>query len=100
LFPDVPEDAGHYPGAYFRHFLQGLRRSPYVEELLERQLFQDLLASALEPVDGEVPVPAELDGLPSPARPHPDHAGVAPDHSIAQVHRGDAIQTHMIALLG
>jgi hypothetical protein len=64
LFPDVPEDTGHFPGAYFRHFLQGLRLSPprYVEELLERQLFQDLDGQP-EPFADEVPAPAELDGV-------------------------------------
>ncbi|MEP6762545.1 MAG: hypothetical protein ABJA93_14415 [Sporichthyaceae bacterium] len=35
LFPEVPEDTGHYPGPYYRHFLQGLRESPppYVRQL-------------------------------------------------------------------
>ncbi|NPD06542.1 hypothetical protein HN031_17845 [Nocardioides sp. zg-1308] len=35
LFPEVPEDTGHYPGPYFHHFLQGLRESPpgYVRQL-------------------------------------------------------------------
>lgn len=65
LFPDVPDDRGHFPASYFRHILQGLRHSPprYVEELLERHLFQDLLDGSLEQVAGDVPVPAELDGL-------------------------------------
>ena len=36
VFPDVPEDRGHFPGPYYRHVLQGLRTSPpaYVEDLL------------------------------------------------------------------
>lgn len=35
IFPSVPEDAGHFPGPYYRHVLQGLRTSPpdYVETL-------------------------------------------------------------------
>lgn len=35
IFPDVPEDRGHFPGPYYRHVLQGLRSSPpdYVETL-------------------------------------------------------------------
>lgn len=65
LFPDVPNDRGHFPASYFRHILQGLRHSPprYVEELLERQLFQDLLDGQPEPVADNAPAPAELDGL-------------------------------------
>ncbi|MAY94944.1 hypothetical protein [uncultured Nocardioides sp.] len=35
LFPEVPNDTGHFPGPYYRHFLQGLRASPpsYVRQL-------------------------------------------------------------------
>jgi hypothetical protein len=35
LFPEVPDDPGHFRGSYYRHFLQGLRRSTpaYVSEL-------------------------------------------------------------------
>ena len=35
VFPEVPEDSGHFPGRYYRHVLQGLRASvpPYVEQL-------------------------------------------------------------------
>jgi hypothetical protein len=35
LFPEVPDDPGHFRGSYYRHFLQGLRGSPpaYVSEL-------------------------------------------------------------------
>jgi hypothetical protein len=28
IFPVVPQDAGHYPGSYYSHFLRGLRMNP------------------------------------------------------------------------
>jgi hypothetical protein len=36
MFPDVPQDRGHYPAPYFEHVLRGLRHSPpeYVQDLL------------------------------------------------------------------
>ncbi|GAB3428387.1 DUF6615 family protein [Flindersiella endophytica] len=39
LFPEVPEDSGHFPGPYYRHFLQGLRESTpaYVRQLRHSQ---------------------------------------------------------------
>jgi len=45
LFPEVPEDRGHFPGPYYRHFLQGLRQSPptYVEELLRPPTLDEIL---------------------------------------------------------
>lgn len=35
VFPQVPDDRGHFPGSYYRHILQGLRTSPptYVIDL-------------------------------------------------------------------
>ena len=37
IFPIVPRDTGHYPGAYFDHFLRGLRTNPpgYVRDIQE-----------------------------------------------------------------
>lgn len=60
LFEEVPEDRGHFPGAYYRHFLQGLRGSwpAYVA---------DLVAAAGEAGDDAqtvtIPPPVELDGV-------------------------------------
>lgn len=38
LFPEVPDDPGHFRGSYYGHFLRGLRVSPpdYVREFLRR----------------------------------------------------------------
>lgn len=65
VFPDVPEDRGHYPGPYFRHFLQGLRHSPpsYVRQLLEHQMFYDVALGPLAPAVSQAEPPAELRGL-------------------------------------
>lgn len=46
LFPDVPEDTGHFRGPYYRHFLQGLRTSPpeYVRDLQRSETPDDNMA--------------------------------------------------------
>jgi hypothetical protein len=46
LFPEVPEDTGHFRGPYYRHFLQGLRTSPpeYVRELQRSEEPDDKMA--------------------------------------------------------
>jgi len=46
LFPEVPEDTGHFRGPYYRHFLQGLRTSApdYVRDLQRWQTPDDNMA--------------------------------------------------------
>jgi hypothetical protein len=65
VFPEVPEDSGHFRGPYFQHFLQGLRHSPpsYVQELLEQQIFYDVMLGPQTPGIGQAEPPAELRGL-------------------------------------
>jgi hypothetical protein len=45
LFPEVPDDTGHFPGPYYRHFMQGLRASPppYVRHLQRQTRLDDTM---------------------------------------------------------
>lgn len=70
LFPEVPEVRGHFPGPYYRRFLQGLRQSPppYVEEL----------------IFGSPPTPGGtigriINAMPPPPRRPPELAGLNVD---------------------
>ncbi|GAC85263.1 hypothetical protein GP2_032_00330 [Gordonia paraffinivorans NBRC 108238] len=66
LFPEVPEDPGHFPGSYYRHVLQGLRTRPprYVEVLRRRTDIDDGSMSYVVAVGPPGPRrPLELAGL-------------------------------------
>ncbi len=64
LFPNVPEDRGHFPGPYYDHFLRGLRVSPptYVHGLLDATSSRKGFGAGSD-ADEEVPRPLELEGL-------------------------------------
>jgi hypothetical protein len=70
LFPEVPEDRGHFPGPYYRHFLQGLRHSPptYVEDLLRPPIPEESLGLPSSP-DGTIGRMMVRATAPPPRRP-------------------------------
>jgi hypothetical protein len=70
LFPDVPEDRGHFPGPYYRHVLRGLRTSPpdYVETLRRPPTFDELPQIP----DGNIGFIVAAGGTPAGRRPPPE----------------------------
>lgn len=68
LFPDVPDDPGHFPGSYYRHVLRGVRSRPplYVQQLMRSQgppsLPEGTIGYAIGPPPYEPRRPAELVG--------------------------------------
>ncbi len=73
IFPDVPEDRGHFPGPYYRHVLQGLRSSPpnYVEALRRPPTVDELWDSSPNS-DGDIGRIVVAGGTPAGRRPPPE----------------------------
>jgi hypothetical protein len=70
IFPDVPEDRGHFPGPYYRHVMQGLRTSPpdYVETLRRPPIFDEFP----QVPDGNIGFIVAAGGPPAGRRPPPE----------------------------
>jgi hypothetical protein len=70
IFPNVPEDRGHFPGPYYRHVLQGLRTSPpdYVETLRRPRILDELPQIP----DGNIGFIVAAGGTPAGRRPPPE----------------------------
>jgi hypothetical protein len=73
IFPDVPEDSGHFPGPYYRHVLQGLRTSlPDYVEARRRPPTSDELWDLPQIPDGNIGFIVAAGGIPAGRRPPPE----------------------------